>query len=72
MLALGGGRRKLDIRSAFISGSQPNQVSEGQHAGQSGAPFLLVKRQFGYVKARYRGLKKNTAPPVALFALSHL
>ena len=32
-------------------------------------PFRVVKRQFGYVKVRYRGLKKNTAQ---LFALSNL
>jgi IS5 family transposase len=35
-------------------------------------PFRVVKRQFGYVKARYRGLKKNTAQLVTLFALSNL
>ena len=23
-------------------------------------PFRVVKRQFGYVKVRYRGLKENT------------
>ena len=35
-------------------------------------PFRVVKRQFGYVKVRYRGLKKNTAQLVTLFALSNL
>lgn len=35
-------------------------------------PFRVIKRQFGYVKARYRGLKKNTAQLVTLFALSNL
>jgi len=24
-------------------------------------PFRVIKRQFGYLKVRYRGLKKNTA-----------
>jgi hypothetical protein len=32
-------------------------------------PFRVIKRQFGYVKVRYRGLKKNTAQLVTLFAL---
>lgn len=35
-------------------------------------PFRVIKRQFGYVKVRYRGLKKNTAQVVTLFALSNL
>jgi IS5 family transposase len=35
-------------------------------------PFRVIKRQFGYVKTRYRGLKKNTAQLVTLFALSNL
>ena len=35
-------------------------------------PFRVVKRQFGHVKLRYRGLKKNTAQLFTLFALSNL
>lgn len=35
-------------------------------------PFRVLKQQFGYVKVRYRGLKKNTAQIVTLFALSNL
>ena len=35
-------------------------------------PFRIIKQQFGYVKVRYRGLKKNTAQIVTLFALSNL
>ena len=35
-------------------------------------PFRVIKRQFGFVKVRYRGLKKNTAQLVTLFALSNL
>ena len=35
-------------------------------------PFRVVKRQFGYAKVRYKGLKKNTAQLVTLFALSNL
>jgi IS5 family transposase len=35
-------------------------------------PFRVVKRQFGHVKVRYRGLKKNAAQLTTLFALSNL
>lgn len=35
-------------------------------------PFRVVKRQFGYMKVKYRGLAKNTANLVTLFALSNL
>ena len=35
-------------------------------------PFRVIKRQFGYVKVKYRGLAKNTANVVTLFALSNL
>lgn len=34
--------------------------------------FRVVKCQFGYTKVRYRGLAKNTAQMVTLFALSNL
>ena len=35
-------------------------------------PFRVIKRQFGFVKVKYRGLAKNTANLVTLFALSNL
>lgn len=35
-------------------------------------PFRVIKRQFGYTKVKYRGLAKNTANLVTLFALSNL
>jgi len=35
-------------------------------------PFRVIKRQCGFVKVRYRGLKKNTAQLVTLFALCNL
>jgi IS5 family transposase len=35
-------------------------------------PFRVIKRQFGLVKVRFRGLTKNTAHVVTLFALSNL
>jgi len=35
-------------------------------------PFRVVKRQFGFVKVRYRGLAKNAGQIVTLFALTNL
>jgi transposase, IS5 family len=35
-------------------------------------PFRVIKRQFGLMKLRFRGLAKNTAHVITLFALSNL
>ncbi len=35
-------------------------------------PFRVIKRQFGYMKTRYRRLKKNAAQIATFFALSNL
>ena len=35
-------------------------------------PFRVIKRQFGHTNVRYRGLKKNTAQLITLFALSNI
>lgn len=35
-------------------------------------PFRVVKRQFGFVKVRFRGLAKNTSQVITLFALANL
>ena len=35
-------------------------------------PFRVVKRQFGYIKARYRGLAKNGSQVTTLFMLANL
>ena len=35
-------------------------------------PFRVIKRQFGYLKTRYRGLEKNRAQLFTLFALGNL
>lgn len=35
-------------------------------------PFRVINQQFGYAKVRYRGLEKNTARLMMLFALTNL
>ena len=35
-------------------------------------PFRVLKRQFGHIKTRYRGLAKNRSQLFTLFALGNL
>lgn len=35
-------------------------------------PFRLIKRQFGFVKARYKGPQKNNSQLAMLFTLANL
>ena len=46
--------------------------AKAQVQAQAEHPFRVVKRQFGYVKVRFRGLAKNTVPVTTLFTLSNL
>ena len=67
-----GRRNALDLSSplaAMIDKSQ--QILAGIRAKVE-HPFRVIKRQFGYTKVRYRGLKKNAAQVQTLFALSNL
>jgi transposase, IS5 family len=67
-----GKRRKLNL---FI---EPDFVAERVEKMKASIrakvehPFRVIKRQFGFTKVRYRGLAKNTAQIVTLFALSNL
>ena len=62
--ALGSSRRERTIDRLERGKAQIR--AKGEHA------FRVVKRQFGYVKVRYRGLAKNTAQLRTLFALANL
>lgn len=67
-----GKRRKLDKdNEADAALDKAEKIKAGIRAKVE-HPFRVIKRQFGYVKVRYRGLKKNTAQIVTLFALSNL
>ena len=67
-----GLRRQLNpfIESEFIA-EQAEKFKASVRAKVE-HPFRVLKRQFGYTKVRYRGLAKNTAQIVTLFALSNL
>ena len=72
-IAMGPGKRKaLDKENeadALID--QAEKIKAGIRAKVE-HPFRVIKRQFGFIKVRYRGLKKNTAQLITLFALSNL
>ena len=62
---------------AMAEGKQKQLVQAAEKAKASVRarvehPFRVIKRQFGYVKVRFRGLAKNTAQVLTLFALSNL
>ena len=67
-----GKRRALDkANAADVLIDQLEKLKAGVRAKVE-HPFRVIKRQFGFIKVRYRGLKKNTAQLVTLFALSNL
>jgi IS5 family transposase len=67
-----GKRRALDKdNEAHVLLDQAEKLKAGVRAKVE-HPFRVIKRQFGFVKVRYRGLKKNTAQLFTLFALSNL
>ena len=72
-VAMGPGKRKAlnkdNEADALID--QAEKLKAGVRAKVE-HPFRVIKRQFGFMKVRYRGLKKNTAQLFTLFALSNL
>jgi transposase, IS5 family len=71
-VAMKPGKRRALGKSAYdrilerIEKLKAQVRARGEHA------FRVVKRQFGYVKVRYRGLAKNTAQLHMLFALANI
>jgi len=67
-----GKRRALDKTRASHQLIEQLEKLKASIRAKVEHPFRVVKRQFGHVKVRYRGLAKNTAQLVTLFALSNL
>ena len=67
------GRRKVLEKTTAI-GRLKDQLEKVKASvcAKEEHPFRVIKRQFGHVKVRYRGLTKNTAQLKTLFALSNL
>ena len=64
--------KKRDKRSALYKAKRKIEKAKAQVRAKVEHPFRVIKRQFGYTKVRFRGLVKNTAQLVTLFALSNL
>lgn len=58
--------RRLSERQRAINRIRSRTRARGEHA------FHVVKRLWGFAKARYRGIYKNTARAFAMFALANL
>ncbi len=67
-----GKRRALDKNSLW--GNLLDKAEQLKASGRAKVehPFWVLKCQFGFTKVRYRGLVKNTAQLITLFALSNL
>lgn len=64
--------KKLDKNSVLYKAKRKVEKAKAQVRAKVEHPFRVIKRQFGYTKVRFRGLMKNTAQLVTLFALSNL
>lgn len=67
-----GKRRALDKDSSMGAVLDQLEHIKARIRAKVEHPFRVIKRQFGHVKVRYRGLAKNTAQLHTLFALSNL
>ena len=67
-----GKRKKLDKTNQADAMLDQAEKLKASVRAKVEHPFRVIKRQFGFVKVRYRGLKKNTAQLFTLFALSNL
>lgn len=64
--------KKLSKCSALYKAKRKIEKAKAQVRAKVEHTFRVIKRQFGYVKTRFRGLAKNTVQLVTLFALSNL
>ena len=66
------GKVKAIVNDAMREATQDLETLKARIRARVEHPFRVVKRQFGFVKVRFRGLAKNTAQVLTLFALSNL
>ena len=67
-----GRRQALDLSSPLAAMIDKVEQIKASIRAKVEHSFRVIKRQFGHVKVRYRGLKKNTAQLNTLFALVNL
>ena len=63
-----GKRAALDKSKPLVAMIDEVERIKASIRAQVEHPFRVVKRQFGFMKVRYRGLRKNTAQLTILFA----
>ncbi|AKA80572.1 Mobile element protein [Pseudomonas synxantha] len=64
--------KKHEKQSALYKAIRKIEKTKAQVREKVEHPFRVIKRQFGYENVRFRGVAKNTAQMVTLFALSNL
>jgi IS5 family transposase len=67
-----GKRRALDKNTPWGKLLDKAEQMKASVRAKVEHPFRVIKCQFGFTKVRYKGLAKNTAQLVTLFALSNL
>jgi transposase, IS5 family len=67
-----GKRKVLDKNTPLGAITEQIEKMKASIRAKVEHPFRVIKRQFGFTKVRYRGLKKNTAQLTTLFALANL
>lgn len=66
------GRVKAMEEGPLKEATQELETLKARYRARVEHPFRVVKRQFGFQKVRFKGLLKNTAQVMTLFALSNL
>lgn len=61
---------KQNKRSLLYKATRKIEYCKAQTRAKVEHPLRVIKRPFGYVKVRFRGLMKNTVQLTTLFALS--
>jgi transposase, IS5 family len=67
-----GKRNALDLSKPIDALKDKIEYVKASIRAKVEHPFRVIKRQFGYAKARYRGLANNAAQVTTLFMLSNL
>ncbi len=71
-VAIRPGKRRQQKRTPWGQLTEQAEKLKASIRAKVEHPFRVIKRQFGHTKVRYRGLKKNTAQLITLFALSNI
>ena len=71
-IAMRPGKRKAQKSKAWGAITEQLEKLKASVRAKVEHPFRVIKCQFGFTKVRYKGLAKNTAQLVTLFALSNL